>query len=277
MKNQTIQVINAGIGGQNSRALLARLETDVLSRRPGLVALMVGTNDALNSGALVPLAEYRANLNELTRRILEAGAVPVLGTVPPFDLPQLMTRHSSDAFGGRSPRERFSDVLSVIHDCAAAHRVPLADVHTVLSVLGNIGEGADSLIRNMANSGMSDGVHPTAGGYALIAVTFYQAILCHGLLSPNGAASNSPGQVCKADVALGIHSKNASSPEWAASKTGLKLVPLPSADIVCFGDSITRGVGMSGEGTATGETYPAKLARLIQAAINQRASFQSTH
>lgn len=224
----TIKIINAGIGGQNSRALLERLETDVLSHRPGLVALMVGTNDALNSGSLVPLAEYRANLNELTRRVLGAGAVPVLGTVPPFHLPQLMTRHSADAYGDRSPVERLSDVLSVIHDCADAHRVPLADVYTVLSALGNIGDGADSLIRNRANSGVSDGVHPTAGGYALIAATFYQAILSHGL---------------------------------------------PSADIVCFGDSITRGVGMSGEGTATGETYPAQLARLIDAANNERASF----
>lgn len=33
--------------------------------------------------------------------------------------------------------------------------------------------------------------------------------------------------------------------------------------IICFGDSITYGAYMSGEGTANGETYPAFLSRLI--------------
>lgn len=57
------EIINAGVGGNNSRALLARLEEDVLSRDPSLVIIMVGTNDALNSGALVSLDEYRENLD----------------------------------------------------------------------------------------------------------------------------------------------------------------------------------------------------------------------
>lgn len=33
--------------------------------------------------------------------------------------------------------------------------------------------------------------------------------------------------------------------------------------MICFGDSITYGAYMTGEGTATGETYPAFLSRLI--------------
>ena len=41
--------------------------------------------------------------------------------------------------------------------------------------------------------------------------------------TPNGAASNSPGQGCEADAALGFFDKNASCPEWAASQN-LKLV-----------------------------------------------------
>ena len=36
--------------------------------------------------------------------------------------------------------------------------------------------------------------------------------------SPNLAASNSPGQACEADAALGLPAKNASCPEWAASQ-----------------------------------------------------------
>ncbi|MNY53777.1 GDSL-like Lipase/Acylhydrolase [compost metagenome] len=33
--------------------------------------------------------------------------------------------------------------------------------------------------------------------------------------------------------------------------------------IICFGDSITYGAYMSGEGTSNGDTYPAFLSRLI--------------
>jgi lysophospholipase L1-like esterase len=37
----------------------------------------------------------------------------------------------------------------------------------------------------------------------------------------------------------------------------------PGETVVCFGDSLTFGSGMKGEGTATGETYPARLAALL--------------
>ena len=37
----------------------------------------------------------------------------------------------------------------------------------------------------------------------------------------------------------------------------------PGETVVCFGDSLTFGSGMQGEGTATGQTYPARLAALL--------------
>jgi lysophospholipase L1-like esterase len=40
--------------------------------------------------------------------------------------------------------------------------------------------------------------------------------------------------------------------------------------IVCFGDSVTYGVGMNGAGTAAGETYPAVLQRLLQKRTGQK-------
>jgi lysophospholipase L1-like esterase len=39
---------------------------------------------------------------------------------------------------------------------------------------------------------------------------------------------------------------------------------LPTGRIVCFGDSITYGAGMKGAGTATGDTYPGQLAKLLK-------------
>lgn len=211
-------VINAGVGGNNTRALLARVDSDVLPHQPSLVVMMVGTNDALNSAALVPVDEYRANLDALVTRVTQAGSQVLLATLAPFHLPALLTRHRVESYGDLSPSQRHVCVNDSIRELARRRHLPLAEVNTVLSVLGNIGDEESCLLRNRANSGVDDGVHPTAPGYALIAALLYQMILAH---------------------------------------------QLPAAKIVCFGDSITFGHGMPGEGTALGATYPAKLAELL--------------
>jgi lysophospholipase L1-like esterase len=218
-------VINAGVGGNNTRALLVRVDTDVLSHRPSTVIMMVGTNDALNSGALVPLDEYCENLDVLVTRITNDGIRVLLATIAPFHLPALMTRHRIENYGDIPPTQRHSTINSIIRDTAKAQSVPLAEVDTVLSVLGNIGEEQTCLLRNTANSGVADGVHPTAAGYAMIAALMYQAIRDHRL---------------------------------------------PTDKIVCFGDSITFGAAMPGQGTATGTTYPARLAELLRSAPTDR-------
>lgn len=211
-------VVNAGIGGNNVRALLARVDADVLSHQPSLVIVMVGTNDALNSGALVPVEEYRAKLDALVARISSAGSEILLATVAPFHLRSLLARHELKSYGDKAPAQRHLDVVTAIRDCAKKHVLPLAEVNTVFSVLGNIGDDAGCLLRNPANSGVADGVHPTAQGYGLMAAVIFQAIFDHSL---------------------------------------------PTSKIVCFGDSITFGASMPGEGTAIGLTYPARLAEML--------------
>lgn len=46
---------------------------------------------------------------------------------------------------------------------------------------------------------------------------------------------------------------------------------LPTNRIVCFGDSITFGANVKGQGTAMGETYPGQLAVLLHGPTNRRA------
>lgn len=213
------EIINAGVGGNNSRALLARLEKDVLSHDPSLVILMVGTNDALNSQALVPLDEYRENLDLLVGRCIASGSRVLLATIIPFYEPALMTRHQDAAYGEIPPASRHAAVINAIRECSRKHSLPLAEVNTVFTALGITGEDASSLLRNPANSGVVDGVHPTAQGYALIAAVNFQTILDHRL---------------------------------------------PASRVVCLGDSITMGIAMQGEGTATGVTYPGRLAAMLR-------------
>ena len=211
-------VINAGISGNNTRHLLERIDRDVLAHRPTLVVLKVGTNDALNSRALVPPEEHRRNLDTLCARL--APAAVLLLTPLPFHAGYHGSRHDPAAFSDAPPAERHRRIIANVREVAAARRLPLVDLHAVLAGCGGAGEDAESLIRNPVNSGATDGVHPNAAGYRVIAAAVFAAIRAHAL---------------------------------------------PTAVTVCFGDSITFGQYVDGEGTAAGGTYAGVLARMLAA------------
>jgi lysophospholipase L1-like esterase len=66
----TEDVINSGIGGNNSIDLLERIDKDCLSHQPALTILMVGTND-MNSKKYVPIKDFEKNLRSIIDKILK--------------------------------------------------------------------------------------------------------------------------------------------------------------------------------------------------------------
>lgn len=68
-------VINAGVDGDTSRHALQRLETDVLKQNPLLVVIQFGGNDFVKR---LPLEETVSNVEEMIRKIQEAGAMVAL-------------------------------------------------------------------------------------------------------------------------------------------------------------------------------------------------------
>jgi lysophospholipase L1-like esterase len=75
--NGQITVINAGVGGNTTASALARMERDVIAKKPDLVFVMLGANDS----GMLSLAEYEANLRAIVSRIKETGSdVVVVGT-----------------------------------------------------------------------------------------------------------------------------------------------------------------------------------------------------
>jgi lysophospholipase L1-like esterase len=214
------QVINAGRGGDTTQDLLARLEDEVLAREPDLVVLLAGTNDRLNSKKALPLAKYAENLKELVRTITARGTKLLLVTVPPVHEPYLVGRHGAAFYAEEGPGARIVAVNAVIHRVAREHRVPVVEYFAAVENAGGASEECGSLIRNVANSGSPDGVHPTDAGYRLL--------------------GNMVAEVIGRENLQGM------------------------GRIVCFGDSITRGVHVAGEGTATGDTFPAVLFRKLE-------------
>src|SRR6476660_7469915 len=68
-KGVKAEVINVGIGGEDTNGALRRLERDVIGRKPRLVAIMYGTNDSYvdkgkKDSRLTP-EQFRRNLTEL--------------------------------------------------------------------------------------------------------------------------------------------------------------------------------------------------------------------
>lgn len=73
--------VNAGIGGNTSANLLARIDTDVIALNPAYCHVLIGTND-VNTG--VPTATTVANITAILDKLIAAGIRVVIGTVQPF-------------------------------------------------------------------------------------------------------------------------------------------------------------------------------------------------
>ena len=67
-----VKPVFAGVSGDSCRQMLARLEKDVLSKKPDWVIFSDGVNDPPNGGENkgVPLAEFKAKYTEIVEKIL---------------------------------------------------------------------------------------------------------------------------------------------------------------------------------------------------------------
>ena len=215
MKRQ-VTIFNTGVNGHNTADLLFRLEEDVLSKKPELVILMIGTNDMLNDQNILPYGVYEANYQKLVKRIKQQAKL-VLMTIAPINEAYIYERVKPSVYDNESPQTKVDTANAIVRKLAGENDCLLIDINHIFKACGGSGTEPDSLFMNVANSDINDGVHPTANGYKLIGTAVYQAI---SLTEP--------------DVTR----------------------------IVCFGDSITYGYKMEGQGTVEGNPYPAVLNRL---------------
>ncbi len=68
-----IAVIPAGISGHKSNQMLARLEKDVLSKKPAWMTLSCGVNDVWHGERGVPLEQYKSNITAIVDQCQAAG------------------------------------------------------------------------------------------------------------------------------------------------------------------------------------------------------------
>ncbi len=156
-------VYNLGISGATSAQVLRDELPRALELKPEWAVVMAGTNDRINSYALVPASEYEANLRRIAEQLASAGIRVMLMTPPPCIEEYLYTRHPKAAYGGHTPADRLLEAGAIVKKLAAEFNAPCVDVHAV------IGTDPANLIRTVANCGQPDGVHLLPAGYRAIA------------------------------------------------------------------------------------------------------------
>ncbi len=200
------QVINAGIGGNNTTQLLQRIDKDVISEHPDLTIVMVGTNDMLNSRKMISYDAYSSNLALIVEKLKAAKSEVLLMSSPPVDSSYLFTRHDKHLYA-QEPNEIMDSVSHIVEKIAADNDALFLNLFETFSTMNLPRHDEDLFFRNPTNSGAKDGVHPTALGYHFIAVNVFQflkekklltapyKIICFGDSITNGAGAKGGGTV----------------------------------------------------------------------------------
>ena len=175
-------VIHAGYPGDNTRAMLKRMEKDVFSHSPTAVTLQCGTNDSVNPRAFVPIDEFSGNLTELISRIKnETNAEILLIAPPPCISSEVVIRYKfPDEYKNTDLNIKLKEYVDRMGNTATENKIPFINLFTLFSGKKRIGLTQDSLIRNKLNSGIEDGAHPTEEGYLLIGKTVYNNLITEG-------------------------------------------------------------------------------------------------
>lgn len=119
-----ITVIPAGIGGNKSDQMLARLEKDVLSKKPAWMTLSCGVNDVWHGarGQGISLEDYKTNITAILDRCEQAGVKVLILTATQIKLP--VTNPENTQLAGYN---------AFLREIAKARNLPLADLNAAMA------------------------------------------------------------------------------------------------------------------------------------------------
>ncbi|MCY2931877.1 MAG: family 20 glycosylhydrolase [Planctomycetota bacterium] len=198
-----IQVVGGGVQRHTSNDMLARLERDVLSKKPHWMTLSCGVNDTWLG---VSLDTYKKNITAIVDRCQGAGVKVVILTA---------------TMVGKDPaNENNQKVLlqnEFLRGLAKERKYPLADLHT--DMLALLKKAPADPAEGAGNSLTTDGVHMNAAGNRMMAM---------GVLRAFGLNEE---QLWKAQAAWSGQSPRPAAPNAAAleDKSDLPLIPYPKS------------------------------------------------
>ncbi len=147
--------IPAGISGHKSNQMLARLEKDVLSKKPDWMTLSCGVNDVWHGAKGVPLEDYKKNITEIVDKCQAAGIKVMILTA---------TMIGEDAENPNN--QKLAPYNAFLRELATEKKCALGDLNAEMQAgLAKIG-GAGPKTKILT----SDGVHMNPAGNKMMAV-----------------------------------------------------------------------------------------------------------
>ncbi|MBW8782993.1 MAG: SGNH/GDSL hydrolase family protein [Verrucomicrobia bacterium] len=117
-----VTVIPAGISGNKSDQMLARLDKDVLSKKPTWMTLSCGVNDVWHGEKGIPLEAYKKNITEILDRCHQAGVKVLVLTATQIKLP--LTSPENVKLAGYN---------AFLREIAKTRNLPLADLNAAMA------------------------------------------------------------------------------------------------------------------------------------------------
>ncbi|MEO8614421.1 MAG: GDSL-type esterase/lipase family protein [Luteolibacter sp.] len=151
--------IPAGISGHKSDQMLARLEKDVLRKKPDWMTLSCGVNDVWHGAKGVPLDQYKVNITKIVDQCQTAGIKVMIFT---------STMIKEDA--ANELNVKLATYNAFLHELATEKKCLLADLNAAMQA-----ELAKAGPDRKGNILTKDGVHMNAMGNQMMATGVLEA------------------------------------------------------------------------------------------------------
>lgn len=153
------RIWNEGVGGESTAEGLIRTDEAIAAHSSRYLLLMEGTNDVIFLDISMETAAF--NLEEMARRGLRAGILPLIATIIP----------RKDAYWTTPPfQSRIVELNGRIRMLTAALAIPLVDQYETFMSYPEANGGWKSLI-------LDDGVHPNAKGFTVMSGVWFGGIV----------------------------------------------------------------------------------------------------
>jgi len=172
------EVVGAGISGNKVTDLQARLDTDVLAKRPSLVVIYIGINDVWHNQFAerglsgTPRETYRTVLNDVVGRAAASGAQVVLAT------PSVIGERTGGANRWDPMLDEYAAISRAVAQEKGAVLMDLRSAFTAYIAANNPEDRKKGILTN-------DGVHLNAAGNRLVMEDVMRTLDGLGYFFPN--------------------------------------------------------------------------------------------
>ncbi len=160
-----VEPVFAGISGHKSNDMLARVDKDVLSKKPNVMTLSCGVNDVWHGERGVPLDKYKENITAIVDKVQAAGVKPVILTSTMINEDQ-----------ANANNQKLATYNEFLRTFAKERNLPLADLNTQMQDAIKKAKETNAAKPNRGNYLTSDGVHMAPQGDQMMAEGVLRAI-----------------------------------------------------------------------------------------------------